>query len=156
MELKDVQALIAALQGTDVTSVSWRTEAGHVVIRRAVAGGAAAVPVPVGGAGHLATVPVAPAQPAIPAAPEAHDRRAGLHMVLSPFVGTFYRKPSPDQAAYVEVGSKVGKGQTLCIVEAMKLLNEIESDTAGVVMEILVENEQTVEYGQPLFAIKPE
>jgi acetyl-CoA carboxylase biotin carboxyl carrier protein len=69
-------------------------------------------------------------------------------------VGTFYRSPSPGTAAFIEVGAVVTKGQTLCIIEAMKLLNEIESDAAGVVKAILVENGQPVEYGQPLFIIE--
>lgn len=76
------------------------------------------------------------------------------HTVKSPMVGTFYRSPSPGAAAFVEVGQSVTKGQTLCIIEAMKLLNEIESDASGVVKAILVENSQPVEFGQPLFVIE--
>lgn len=75
------------------------------------------------------------------------------HIVKSPMVGTFYRSPSPGSPAFIEVGQTVSDGQTLCIIEAMKLLNEIESDAAGVVKKILVENGQPVEYGQPLFVI---
>ena len=75
------------------------------------------------------------------------------HIVKSPMVGTFYRSPSPGSPAFIEVGQTVSDGQTLCIIEAMKLLNEIESDAAGVVKKILVENGQPVEYGQPLFLI---
>ena len=73
----------------------------------------------------------------------------------SPFVGTFYRTPSPDQPPFAEVGTVVKKGQVLCIIEAMKLMNEIESDEAGRVIEILAENGQPVEFGQPLFKIRP-
>ena len=75
------------------------------------------------------------------------------HIVKSPMVGTFYRSPSPGSPSFVEVGQTVSEGQTLCIIEAMKLLNEIESDAAGVVKKILVESGQPVEYGQPLFVI---
>lgn len=75
------------------------------------------------------------------------------HIVKSPMVGTFYRSSSPDAKAFVDVGSKVAAGETLCIIEAMKLLNEIESDFAGVIKKILVENGQPVEYGEPLFVI---
>lgn len=75
--------------------------------------------------------------------------------ITCPFVGTFYRSPSPDAAAYVEVGQMVRKGQTLCIIEAMKLMNEIEADVAGKVVSILVENAETVEFGQSLFVIEP-
>jgi acetyl-CoA carboxylase biotin carboxyl carrier protein len=83
---------------------------------------------------------------AAPAAPQGH-------VVTSPMVGTFYRAPSPGADPFIQVGDTVKEGQTLCIIEAMKLLNEIESDAAGVVKEILVENGQAVEYGQPLFVI---
>lgn len=76
------------------------------------------------------------------------------HQLKSPMVGTFYRAPSPGAPAFVEVGQSVAKGQTLCIIEAMKLLNEIESDVAGTIKAILVENGQPVEYGQPLFLIE--
>ena len=75
------------------------------------------------------------------------------HIVKSPMVGTFYRSSSPDAKAFIDIGSKVAVGDTLCIIEAMKLLNEIECDFAGVIKEILVENGQPVEYGEPLFVI---
>lgn len=78
------------------------------------------------------------------------------HEVLSPIVGTFYRAPSPESPVFVEVGDRVQKGQVLCIVEAMKLMNEIESDVSGVVESILIENAQAVEFGQPLFKIKAD
>ena len=87
------------------------------------------------------------------AAPAAAEEPKG-HTLKSPMVGTFYRAPSPGAPAFVEVGQSVTKGQTLCIIEAMKLLNEIESDVAGKVKAILVENGQPVEYGQPLFVIE--
>ena len=86
------------------------------------------------------------------ATPEAAPVEEG-HVVKSPMVGTFYRAPSPGVPPFIEVGQNVSDGQTLCIIEAMKLLNEIESDAAGVVKKILVESGQPVEYGQPLFVI---
>jgi acetyl-CoA carboxylase biotin carboxyl carrier protein len=91
---------------------------------------------------------------ATPAKIDPAKEIAGTHKILSPIVGTFYRSPSPESDAFVEIGSKVRVGNTLCIVEAMKLMNEIESDVSGTVVEILVENAQPVEYGQPLFLIK--
>lgn len=96
------------------------------------------------GFSEQAPAPAAAAAPA--AAPQGH-------VVTSPMVGTFYRSPSPGAEPFVQVGDTVKEGQTLCIIEAMKLLNEIESDKAGVVKEILIENGQAVEYGQPLFVI---
>lgn len=89
------------------------------------------------------------------AAPVAEAASAAIegHVVKSPMVGTFYRSPSPDAKAFIEVGSSVTAGDTLCIIEAMKLLNEIEADHTGVIKAILVENGQPVEYGEPLFII---
>jgi len=105
----------------------------------------------------------------VPGSLEAHHAGAGtassgpsearssedLHLVKSPIVGTFYESPSPGAEAFVKVGAYVETGQTLCIVEAMKLMNEIESDASGEVIRIFVENGQPVEYGQPLFGIRP-
>ncbi|HET9987757.1 MAG TPA: acetyl-CoA carboxylase biotin carboxyl carrier protein [Kofleriaceae bacterium] len=99
---------------------------------------------------HHAPAHAAPAAAPAPAAAASDDKS---HVVTSPFVGTFYRKPNPDSANYVSLGDKVDKGQVLCIVEAMKLMNEIEADTAGTITGILVEDGTSVEYGQPLFKI---
>lgn len=95
----------------------------------------------------------AAASPAAPAAIEAAAEPPKGNVVKSPMVGTFYRSPSPGAKAFVEVGQSVKPGDTLCIIEAMKLLNEIEAEVAGEVSEVLVENGQPVEYGQPLFVI---
>jgi acetyl-CoA carboxylase biotin carboxyl carrier protein len=95
----------------------------------------------------------APVAPAAAAPAEAGPPAIEGHVVKSPMVGTFYRAPSPDAKAFVEIGSQVSAGDTLCIIEAMKLLNEIESDVSGVVKAILVENGQPVEYGEPLFIV---
>lgn len=92
---------------------------------------------------------------ALPAATHSTDTSDGnVLYVTSPFVGTFYRSPSPDTSAFVDVGTRIKKGQVLCIVEAMKLMNEIESEIEGSIVQILVENGQAVEYGEPLFKIK--
>jgi acetyl-CoA carboxylase biotin carboxyl carrier protein len=101
---------------------------------------------------HYAPAHAAPA-PAAAAAPVAVVAEPTGHIVKSPMVGTFYRSSSPGSPAYVEVGSAIKEGETLCIIEAMKLLNEIDSDISGVVTKILVENGQPVEFGQPLFVI---
>ena len=93
----------------------------------------------------------APAAAAAPAPAPVVDDKA--HVVTSPFVGTFYRKPNPDSPNYVSLGDKVDKGHVLCIVEAMKLMNEIEADVAGKITAILVDDGAPVEYGQPLFKI---
>lgn len=95
----------------------------------------------------------APAAPAAEAAPAA-DEDEGLHKIVSPIVGTFYRAPGPDKDPFVKEGSQVGPTTTVCIVEAMKLMNEIEAEVSGEIVKIYVENGQPVEYGQPLFAVK--
>jgi len=103
---------------------------------------------------HYAAAPAAPAAPAVAAAPAViENAQPEGHVVKSPMVGTFYRRPSPDAANFAEIGQSVNAGDTLCIIEAMKLLNEIESDKGGVIKAILVEDGQPVEYGEPLFII---
>ena len=99
---------------------------------------------------HAAPAPVAHAAPAKAAASDA-----GLHVIKSPFVGTFYASPSPGKPVYAKVGDKVKAGQALCVLEAMKIMNEIDADVNGEIVEICVDNESLVEYGQPLFKIKP-
>ena len=94
-----------------------------------------------------------PARPSAPPRAEAVVEKKG-HVITSPFVGTFYRSPGPDQPVYAEVGTAVKKGQVLCIIEAMKLMNEIESEVSGRVAEVLVQNGQPVEFGQPLYRIE--
>jgi acetyl-CoA carboxylase biotin carboxyl carrier protein len=91
----------------------------------------------------------------VPAAEPATDPDAGLHMVKSPIVGTYYGSPSPGAAPFVSPGEQVEKGQVICIVEAMKLMNEIESDVAGEIVKCLVSNGQPIEFGQPLFSVRP-
>jgi acetyl-CoA carboxylase biotin carboxyl carrier protein len=99
-------------------------------------------------------------QPEVVAEPiiksDSNKDNSGLHKINSPIVGTFYKAPSPDSPSYVEIGSHVNAGATLCIIEAMKLMNEIESDISGTVVDILIANAQPVEFGQPLFVIKPD
>ncbi|HSH25503.1 MAG TPA: acetyl-CoA carboxylase biotin carboxyl carrier protein, partial [Massilibacterium sp.] len=98
----------------------------------------------------------APAKEEQPKAASANVDDPTLVKIKSPMVGTFYSQPSPDQPAYVKVGDKVDEESVVCIVEAMKLFNEIEAEVKGEIVEVLVENEELVEYGQPLFLVKPE
>ena len=106
------------------------------------------------GAAQAAAAQTTPSAAEAAAAATA-DPEAGLHTVKSPMVGTFFSSPSPGSAAFVGAGDKVKKGQVICIVEAMKLMNEIESDQGGEIVRCLVSNGQAVEYGQPLFVIRP-
>jgi len=111
----------------------------------------------VAGATPHAQSAAVPSPVSTPAAPAAESPRSSedLHLVKSPIVGTYYESPSPGSEPFVKIGGYVETGQTLCIVEAMKLMNEIESDMSGEVLRIFVENGQPVEYGQPLFGIRP-
>jgi len=113
----------------------------------------AAVSAPPAAPVTVAVPATAAAQPAVEAAPAAKPEVQEGFVVKAPMVGTFYRAPSPGAKPFVEVGQTVKEGQPLCIIEAMKLLNEIEAEKAGVIKEILVENGEPVEYGQPLFVI---
>ncbi len=114
---------------------------------------AAPVAAPVVAASVPAVAAVPTAAPPAPATPAA-DPHEGAHIVKSPIVGTFYDAPSPGAAPFVEIGEEVSVGKVLCIIEAMKLMNEIESDAAGKVVKVFVKPGQPVEYGQPLFAVK--
>ena len=149
MDLRKLKTLIDLVSESNVSELEITEAEGKV---RIVKGGGAVVQqfaAPLA-APVAAQAPVAAAAPAAPAAEAAP---AG-HVVKSPMVGTFYRSSSPGAAPFVEVGSQVKVGDTVCIIEAMKILNEIEADKAGTVKQILGENGQAVEYGQPLFVIE--
>ena len=114
---------------------------------------------PVASAPAVPPPPAAPAPAAteVPAAPPAKGKsHSDVHQLTSPIVGTFYRAPNPEAPPFVEIGSRVKQGQTLCIVEAMKLMNEIEADVDGVIVDVFTKNAQPVEFGEPLFAIKTD
>jgi acetyl-CoA carboxylase biotin carboxyl carrier protein len=110
------------------------------------------------GTSTISTVPLAaapaPASAAAPAPKAEEDADAGLHIITSPIVGTFYRSPNPEAESFVNVGDSVSKGKVLCIIEAMKLMNEIEADADGTVVRIYPQNGQPIEYGEKLFAIR--
>jgi len=141
LTLAQLESLLRTLEAGGAGEFEYQDEKFRVKI--ALARGVAPVAAP------RALVAVAGATAPAPAAADSD-----LVAVTSPFVGTFYRAPSPEAGNFVEVGTSVKKGQTLCIIEAMKLMNEIECDLAGTVAEVLVENGKSVEYGQKLFLIK--
>jgi acetyl-CoA carboxylase biotin carboxyl carrier protein len=150
--IEDVKKLVSLVEKTDVTHIAWTRGGEKVVIRR---GAVVTAPTQVFHAAPVgAQVAAAPA--AAPAAPKAEVKAdAPGSYVSSPFVGTFYQAPSPDSPPFTAVGQKVKKGQVLCIVEAMKLMNEIECEVDGTVAEILVQNATPVEFGEKLFRIVP-
>ncbi|MBK6336200.1 MAG: acetyl-CoA carboxylase biotin carboxyl carrier protein [Betaproteobacteria bacterium] len=150
MDLRKLKTLIELVENSGIAELEIEEGEERVRITRAVAAAAHPVMVPAPAPAPLQTAVAAPA--AAPAAPlpAAIPPEPEGHLVKSPMVGTFYRAASPGAKAFVEVGDTVQVGDPLCIIEAMKLMNEIESDQAGVVKEILVENGQPVEFGQPL------
>ncbi|TAN44042.1 MAG: acetyl-CoA carboxylase biotin carboxyl carrier protein [Nitrospirae bacterium] len=146
MEMNDLKELMTLLKDTDITELQIEKEGAKVKIKREKF------------FGHIEMQQTGVDKRDVKkediAGPEV-DVEGRLFTVTSPIVGTFYRSPSPDAASFVESGSRVKKGQVLCIVEAMKLMNEIESEIDGVVVRALVENGSPVEYGEPLFLIEP-
>jgi acetyl-CoA carboxylase biotin carboxyl carrier protein len=143
--LEDLKSLIATLEAGGVNEFEYEDEKKRLRLSFGPTGVVAAptyVAAPHAGA------------PAAAAAPAAAEDEANVVYVTSPFVGTFYRSPSPDSPKFTEVGQSIKPGQTLCIIEAMKLMNEIEAEVAGTVLAILVENGTSVEFGQKLFKVK--
>ncbi len=147
-DLSTIKALLEVLRGSDVSRLEW-SEGGESITLEL--GRAAAAPPVVVAAPALPSM--APAAPV--AVPVKAEPASNTFTVTSPFVGTFYRSPTPEKPAFIEVGATVQKGQVLCIVEAMKLMNEIESERAGRLVEILAQNGQAVEFGEPLFRFEP-
>ena len=151
MDLRKLKKLIDLVEASGISELEI-TEGEEKV--KIVKGGGAPAVVAAQVPGPAAPAPVAPPAPVVSALPaETPEAAPEGHPVKSPMVGTFYRTPSPDAKAFVEVGQAVKDGQIICIIEAMKLMNEIECDKSGTVKAILVENGQPVEYGQPLFII---
>jgi len=142
MEIEDLKKLIEFLKETDITELQLEKDGMKVRIKREKILSPIEVPFQKFGSLHEKTT-------------QGIEEETRLITVTSPIVGTFYRAPSPEAEPFVEVGSVVKKGQVLCIIEAMKLMNEIESEIDGIVVKILIENGQPVEYGEPLFLIEP-
>ncbi len=165
MDVSDLQQLLASMASSDINELNLETSEYKLHIRRGVDTIVTqAAPAPSASAPQ--TAPQAATEPSHSAAPtsapsepapkqEAPATASNLTEVKAPIVGTFYASPTPDAPPYVKVGDRVEKGAVLCIIEAMKLMNEIEAEVAGTIAEIYVRNEEPVEYGQALFAIEP-
>jgi acetyl-CoA carboxylase biotin carboxyl carrier protein len=145
MELEDLKQLIELLKETDITEIQVEKEGTKVKIKREKFFQSI----------EIATQKAPSVQQEAAIKKEIEDETQRLITVTSPIVGTFYRSPSPEAPIFAETGLRVKKGQVLCIIEAMKLMNEIESETDGIVVKALVENGQPVEYGEPLFLVEP-
>ena len=156
IDLDWIRRLIDMVDGSGIDSLEISRFGTRVRISKSppmVVGAAPGRVEPAASVPPAASPPVA--VPAEAAAPPAPEPESNLAEVRSPMVGTFYRSPAPDAPAYVETGDRVQKGQTLCILEAMKLMNELEAEMSGTVREICVENAEPVEFGQVLFRIDP-
>ena len=150
MDIRKVKKLIELLEESNIDEIEIQEGEESVRISR---NGSRVQYAPAGYAPPPPPAPAAPVAPAAAAPEPAEAPQAEGHLVRSPMVGTFYRSPSPSSAAFIEVGKTVKAGDVLCIVEAMKMMNQIEADKSGTVTEILVENGQPVEFDQPLVAI---
>jgi acetyl-CoA carboxylase biotin carboxyl carrier protein len=168
LDVEALRQIVEILEASEISRLDWTNGDERLSIRRGPP--ATQVVQHVGAAMPMSAAPAVTVMPAAPApvaeaprprpsaptrAPMEAAEKKGGHVITSPFVGTFYRSPAPDQPAFVEVGATVKKGGVLCIIEAMKLMNEIESEVAGKVAEVLAQNGQPVEFGQPLFRIEP-
>ncbi|HTG00908.1 MAG TPA: acetyl-CoA carboxylase biotin carboxyl carrier protein [Nitrospirota bacterium] len=157
MNLKEIKELIDMLKDTDISEIEIERSGVKVRLRK---GGDVTFHPAMPRLEYPPTAIIAPAVSDAPVAAVPQEKQpvpaeSSQIKVTAPIVGTFYRSSSPDKPAYVEVGDVVKKGQVLCIIEAMKLMNEIESETPGKIVKIMLENGQPVEYGQPLFVIEP-
>jgi acetyl-CoA carboxylase biotin carboxyl carrier protein len=148
MDLRKLKKLIDLVEESGITELEITEGEEKVRISKGMAGAPMMMATP-----QMMLAPASTAAPANQAASVEAPAEPEGHVVRSPMVGTFYRAPSPGAKTFVEVGQSVSAGDTLCIIEAMKLLNEIEADQGGVIKAILVENGQPVEYGEPLFVI---
>ncbi len=155
MDLKEIQNLIKFVANSGVAEVKLEMDDVKITIRTTLEGNVteATYVMPAQPALQPAVVPQTIAPAVTPAAPAAEN--SNYITIKSPIIGTFYRKPSPDKPMFVEVGSTIAKGNVLCVIEAMKLFNEIESEVSGKIVKILVDDMSPVEYDQPLFLVDP-
>jgi acetyl-CoA carboxylase biotin carboxyl carrier protein len=151
MDLDQIKKLIDLMNQNDLLELEVVDEGTKIRLKKVYEGAPRIMQMPVASAAHAAVSHAAPSASA-PAAPAASH--AGKHLIKSPMVGTFYRASGADSAPYVEVGDKVGPDTTVCILEAMKVFNEIKAECEGRIVEVLVQNGEAVEYGQPLFAVE--
>jgi acetyl-CoA carboxylase biotin carboxyl carrier protein len=159
MDLKQIQELIKMVNKSNLSEVSIEQKDFKItikqkeeIIQQAVFSGGYA-PAPLTAAPAPTSLPAAPSAPAAPTAPKADDSK--YITIKSPMIGTFYRKPSPDKPTFAEVGDEITPGKVVCIIEAMKLFNEIESEVKGKIVKVLVDDHSPVEYDQPLFLVDP-
>ncbi|HYD91468.1 MAG TPA: acetyl-CoA carboxylase biotin carboxyl carrier protein [Flavobacterium sp.] len=162
MDIREIQNLIKFVAKSGATEVKLEMDDFKITIKTTTESGAPETTtyvqhIPVSQPMQQAAAPQAPAAPAAPQAPAAGaaDDNSKYITIKSPIIGTLYRKPSPDKAPFVEVGSTISKGDVVCVIEAMKLFNEIESEVSGKIVKVLVDDASPVEFDQPLFLVDP-
>ncbi|MEL6901836.1 MAG: acetyl-CoA carboxylase biotin carboxyl carrier protein [Cyanobacteria bacterium J06606_4] len=168
MNFKELRELVAALNQTDIAELTLKNAEFELTLRKpsalqpdvvvnssATAPAMVPAPAPVVAAAMPTSSASEPPPAATPAPAATPSVDPSLVEITSPMVGTFYRSPAPDEAAFVEVGDRIQSGQTVCIIEAMKLMNELEAEVSGEVVDILVENAEPIEFGQPLMRVRP-
>ena len=157
LNFNELRELVAALNQTDIAELKLKNSEFELTLRKpsALHIDKMVSPAPAPAIAPSAPAPLSPAEPASPPAAPASSIDPTLVAIKSPMVGTFYRSPTPDEASFVEVGDRIQTGQTVCIIEAMKLMNELEAEVSGEVVDILVENAEPIEFGQPLMRIRP-
>ena len=159
IDIRKLKELVRLMVNNELTELDLRDSEEQVTLRRQPPGAVGAVPTMMMPAALAAAAPAAAPAAAAPAAPAAADAAAddaGLARIESPIVGTFYSAANPDAAPFVSVGSRVSADTTVCIIEAMKIFNEIKAETSGVIERVLVGNGDAVEFGQPMFLVRPE
>ncbi len=154
MDLKEIQNLIKFVANSGVAEVKLETGDVKITVRTTIAGSSSDVTY-VQQMPTQQAVPQAPVATSTPVATTDADENSKFVTIKSPIIGTFYRKPSPDKDVFTEVGKSIQKGDTLCVIEAMKLFNEIESEISGKIIKILVDDMSPVEFDQPLFLVDP-
>lgn len=154
MDLKDIKAIIDLMKKNSVSEFELEKQDFKIRLKRGMTGGGVLVPTTEEAQPVIAYAPQPAALPA-PPPPAPAGAATTEPEIKSPMIGTFYRSPSPESGAYVEVGTEVNPDTVVCIIEAMKVMNEIKAEVRGVITQVLVENAKPVEFGQPLFKIRP-
>ncbi|MGK7923938.1 MAG: acetyl-CoA carboxylase biotin carboxyl carrier protein [Spirulina sp.] len=160
IDFQQVRELLAAIAQTDIVELSLKSEEFELTVKK---GASSLPPATTPQSAGTVVLPTSPPPSPLPSSPPVAMEPVppptsdpGWIEITSPMVGTFYRAPAPDESPFVAVGDRVNLGQTVCIIEAMKLMNEIEAEVSGQIMEIVVENAEPVEYGQVLMRVKPD
>jgi acetyl-CoA carboxylase biotin carboxyl carrier protein len=155
VDIKDIKAIIDLMKKNSITEFELERQDSKIRLKRGLNGGAPVVQYdePMVAAGAVPVLPPVVVAPPLTAAPPVPA--TGEVEVKSPMIGTFYRAPSPEAASYVEIGTEISPESVVCIIEAMKVMNEIKAEVKGVITQVLVENAKPVEFGQPLFKVRP-